>query len=137
MNEVALERARLGVVPLSKMQEYTENYIRAGGTKAFSEYYKVKGDSVQLSPFLAENVVFAQHNLVSDRAFNEFHVIVCRNVMIYFGTPLQERVHELFYRSLVMFGILALGQRESLRFTPQIKRYEEIDAVQKLYKKVA
>lgn len=137
MNDAVLERARNGVVPLAKMQEYTENYIRAGGTRAFSEYYQAGGDGVRLAPDLTENIVFAQHNLVSDHAFNEFNVIMCRNVMIYFGTTLQERVHDLFYGSLAMFGILGLGHRESLRFTSHSQHYEEVDAENKLYRKVA
>jgi chemotaxis protein methyltransferase CheR len=81
--------------------------------------------------------VFAQHNLVSDRSFNEFNVIVCRNVMIYFDRTLQERVHRLFYESLVTFGILGLGHRESIRQSPYEARYEELEPVEKLYRKVA
>jgi chemotaxis protein methyltransferase CheR len=137
VNETALDRAREGLVPLGKMRDYTESYIKSGGKRAFSDYYQTDEETARLSPRLTENVVFAQHNLVSDRAFNEFNVILCRNVMIYFGTSLQERVHDLFYASLVMFGVLALGQRESLRFTSHVKQYQELDVGQKLYKKVA
>jgi len=86
---------------------------------------------------LIENVVFAQHNLVSDRSFNEFHVIVCRNVMIYFDKRLQDHVHGLFYESLANFGILGLGHKESIRFTPHAQQYEAVDADEKLYRKVA
>jgi chemotaxis protein methyltransferase CheR len=131
-----LERARAGVFPLEKMQEYTQNYIRAGGTRAFSEYYLAAYDGAQFQRPLIENVVFAQHNLVSDRSFNEFHVIVCRNVMIYFDKKLQDHVHRLFYESLVNFGILALGHKESIRFSPYAQRYEELDSAEKLYRKV-
>src|SRR5437764_7380282 len=84
MNEAALDHARSGAFPIVKMREYTANYIAAGGTRPFSEYYVADGDRVAFSPSLIENVVFAQHNLVTDRSFNEFHVIMCRNVMIYF-----------------------------------------------------
>jgi chemotaxis protein methyltransferase CheR len=137
INEAVLERARLGVFPLEKMREYTENYIRSAGRRSFSEYYVAKYDGVQFSRSLIENVVFAQHNLASDRSFNEFNVIVCRNVMIYFDKTLQNRVHELFYESLATFGVLALGHKESLRFTRFESRYEELDAEEKLYRKVA
>jgi chemotaxis protein methyltransferase CheR len=82
INETVLERARGGVFPLEKMREYTQNYIKAGGARAFSEYYVAAYDGAQFQRSLLENVVFAQHNLVSDRSFNEFNVIVCRNVMI-------------------------------------------------------
>ena len=72
-----------------------------------------------------------------DRGFNEFNVIVCRNVMIYFDKTLQDRVHELFYESLETFGILALGHKESIGFTRFADRYEEIDADERIYRKIA
>jgi chemotaxis protein methyltransferase CheR len=136
INESVLDRARAGVFPLDKMREYTQNYIKAGGQRAFSEYYLAKYDGAQFQRSLVENVVFAQHNLVSDRSFNEFNVIVCRNVMIYFDRALQDRVHRLFYDSLAMFGVLALGAKESIRFSPFEESYEDLDANERLYKKV-
>ena len=136
INEAVLEQARAGVFPLEKMQEYTQNYLRAGGTSAFSEYYLAAYDGAQFQRSLVDNVVFAQHNLVSDRSFNEFHAIVCRNVMIYFDRSLQDRVHELFYESLAMFGVLVLGHKESIRFTRFADRYEELDASERIYRKV-
>ena len=135
INEAVIERARLGVFPLDKMQDYTQNYIRAGGKRSFSEYYVARYDGAQFARSLVDGVVFAQHNLVSDSAFNEFHVITCRNVMIYFAQPLQERVHRLFYESLAMFGVLALGQKETIRFSPFEPRFEVIDAEERLFKK--
>jgi chemotaxis protein methyltransferase CheR len=137
INESVLERARAGVFPLDKMREYTQNYIRAGGRRAFSEYYLAKYDGAQFQRSLIENVVFAQHNLVSDRSFNEFNVIVCRNVMIYFDRVLQDRVHRLFYESLAMFGVLGLGAKESINFSPHEDCFEELDATERLYRKVA
>jgi len=136
INESVLDRARAGVFPLDKMREYTQNYIKAGGARAFSEYYLAKYDGAQFQRSLVENVVFAQHNLVSDRSFNEFNVIVCRNVMIYFDRALQERVHNLFYESLMTFGVLALGAKESIRFSPHEEAYEELDANERVYRKV-
>jgi chemotaxis protein methyltransferase CheR len=136
INESVLDRARTGVFPLEKMREYTQNYIRAGGMQAFSEYYLAKYDGAQFQRSLIDNVVFAQHNLVSDRSFNEFNVIVCRNVMIYFDRALQDRVHELFYESLMTFGVLGLGHKESIRFSPHADSFEELDSVEKLYRKV-
>ena len=136
INEAVLDRAQAGVFPLDKMREYTQNYIKAGGARAFSEYYLAKYDGAQFQRSLIENVVFAQHNLVSDRSFNEFNVIICRNVMIYFDRALQDRVHRLFFESLVTFGVLGLGHKESIRFSPHEKGYEELDATEKLYRKV-
>ena len=136
INEAVIERARLGVFPLDKMQEYTQNYIRAGGARSFSEYYVARYDGARFAQELVDGVVFAQHNLASDAAFNEFHVITCRNVMIYFAQPLQGRVHELFYESLAVFGVLALGQKETIRFSPYEHAYEELDPEERLYKKI-
>jgi chemotaxis protein methyltransferase CheR len=135
INEVVLDRARAGVFPLDKMQEYTENYIRAGGRRSFSEYYLAKYEGALFERSLTENVVWAPHNLVQDRGFNVFNVILCRNVMIYFDRSLQGRVHELFYDSLERFGILALGHKESIRFSGFEQYYEELDASEKLYRK--
>ncbi|MDX6412518.1 MAG: chemotaxis protein methyltransferase CheR [Gaiellaceae bacterium] len=136
INEAVLDRAREGVFPMAKMQEYTQNYIRAGGTQAFSDYYISAYDGAAFDKRLTQNVVFAQHNLVSDQSFNEFNVIVCRNVMIYFDRALQSRVHDLFYSSLARLGILALGHKESINFTPRASQYKELDAVERLYRKV-
>jgi chemotaxis protein methyltransferase CheR len=136
INEAVLDRARSGVFPIDKMRDYTQNYIKAGGTRAFSEYYLAKYDGAQFQRSLIENVVFAQHNLVSDRSFNEFNVIICRNVMIYFDRTLQDRVHRLFYDSLMTFGVLGLGHKESIRFSPHEESFEELDPSEKLYRKV-
>jgi chemotaxis protein methyltransferase CheR len=136
INEHVLQRAKAGVFPLDKMRDYTQNYLRAGGTRSFSEYYVAKYDGALFSRSLVDNVVFAQHNLVSDRSFNEFNVIMCRNVMIYFDRPLQDHVHDLFYESLGMFGILCLGHKESIRFTTHEEAYEELDTNEKIYRRI-
>jgi chemotaxis protein methyltransferase CheR len=136
INEAVLELARAGVFPLEKMQEYTENYIRAGGTRSFSEYYLARYEGALFDRALTENVVWAPHNLVQDRSFNRFNVVLCRNVMIYFDRSLQNRVHQLFYDSLDRFGILALGHKESIRFTGFEQVYEELDTNERLFRKV-
>ena len=135
-NAEVLARARAGGLPLDRMREYTQNYQRAGGTKEFSAYYTVDGETARLNEELSANVVFAQHNLASDRSFNEFNVILCRNVLIYFGRELQKRVHALFHESLANFGVLALGQKETLRFTGLEERYEELDERERLYRRL-
>src|SRR6185503_20043467 len=136
LNEDVLERARLGVFPLARMQDYTRNYIGAGGTRSFSDYYTSGYDGAAFDRSLMRNVVFAQHNLAMDRSFNEFHVILCRNVMIYFERTLQERVFELFDESLARLGILGHGHKESLRTSTYAESYEELDALERLYRKV-
>lgn len=136
INEVVVDQARRGVFPVEKMREYTENYIRAGGRRAFSEYYLARYDGALFDRTLTENVVWAPHNLVQDSVFNTFNLILCRNVMIYFDRSLQNRVHHLFHDSLERFGILGLGHKEAIRFTDVQDRYEELDADEKLYRRI-
>ena len=136
INEMVLQRAKEGIFPLSRMQEYTQNYQRAGGTRAFSEYYTAKYDGAAIARPLLRNIVFSQHNLVTDRSFAEFQVVLCRNVLIYFDKTLQQQVLRLFYESLVTFGVLALGAKESLRFSPLEDRFEPLDTRARIYRKV-
>jgi len=136
INENVLATARGGVFPLANMQQYTQNYIKGGGKHDFSRYYVAAYDGAQFARSLTDNIVFAQHNLAMDRGFNDFNVILCRNVMIYFDKPLQDRVHTLFYESLETFGILALGHKEALTFTPFVESYEELDVPERIYRKV-
>lgn len=135
-NEAVLKKAEAGIYPMGSMKEYTRNYQQAGGKKTLSEYYTAAHDNVILRPALKKNVIFSQHNLVTDSSFNEFNLIMCRNVMIYFNKKLQERVHTLFYTSLPMFGVLGLGSEESIKFTPYEDCYEQMDANEKIYRKV-
>jgi len=137
INQTVIEQARAGVFPLDKMQDYTRNYIKAGGKRAFSEYYTARYGGALFARSLLDNVVFAQHNLVSDRGFNEFQAIVCRNVMIYFDRSLQNKVLELFHGSLVMFGILGLGHKESLKFSAFEDQYAELVGEERLYRRTA
>ena len=135
INEVVLQKAKEGIFPLDRMQEYTENYIAAGGKRAFSDYYLAKYGGAIFDDSLTRNVVFSLHNLVTDRSFSEFNVILCRNVLIYFDKNLQARVHGLFYDSLAMFGVLALGSKESLRFSEYEDRYDQLNGPEKIYRK--
>jgi chemotaxis protein methyltransferase CheR len=135
-NEKALHAAKTGIFSLSAMQEYTQQYLKAGGNRSFSEYYTAAYENAIFRASLRDNIVFSQHNLVTDGSFNEFNVILCRNVLIYFDRVLQNRVHELFYQSLCPFGILALGRQESLRFTAYHDRYEPLSTSEKLYRRL-
>jgi chemotaxis protein methyltransferase CheR len=134
-NEVVTQ-AKDGIYQLEAMREYTINYLQAGGKRQFSDYYTAQYDHVIFHPALKSNVVFSVHNLASDGSFNEFNVIFCRNVMIYFNKALQTRAHDLIYGSLSMFGVLGLGNKESLKFTARETFYEELDARDRLYRKV-
>jgi chemotaxis protein methyltransferase CheR len=136
MNEDALRQAAGGSFPLAAMREHTARYLAAGGRRSFSEYYSVRDRQAIFDRRLRRNVVFAQHNLVMDRSFNEFNAILCRNVLIYFSRPLQERVHRLLYESLGRLGFLGLGSKETVQFTPFERRYQALDPAHKIYRKV-
>ena len=136
INEAVLQKAKSGIFPISTMQENTSNYIAGGGTGTFSDYYTARYDYAIFRPSLRENVVFAQHNLVTDASFNHFNVIFCRNVLIYFNNDLQDRVQQLFLQSMEMFGILGLGKKESIRYTTVQDNYDDIDTDEKLYRRV-
>jgi chemotaxis protein methyltransferase CheR len=135
MNEAVLRRAQAGIFPIEVMQEYTANYLRSGAREQFSKYYTARYDHAIFKQSLHRNIVFSHHNLVTDGSFNEFHVIICRNVMIYFDEQLQSRVHTLFYESLRRFGVLALGRKESLAGTPFQHEYEELNVAEKLFRR--
>jgi chemotaxis protein methyltransferase CheR len=137
ISQAILRRAREGIFPLAAMREYTANYHQAGGIHDFSDYYTAQYDSVMFSGSLKQNLVFSEHNLATDGSFNEFQVILCRNVMIYFNKELQARVHNLLYDSLSRFGVFGLGNKESLKFTPRAEFYEHLNEKDKLYRKVA
>ena len=136
ISDVQIERARRGVVPLSQMKAYTKNYLAAGCKHDFSNYYVADDKNAVLSERLRQHVVFSQHNLVSDGAFNEFHVILCRNVMIYFDEQLRERVLGLLHTSLIRFGVLGVGRKETLRFTSFADRFQELPGDVRLYRRV-
>jgi chemotaxis protein methyltransferase CheR len=134
MNETVLRQAARGEVPLATMRDNTRNYIEAGGRKAFAQWYAVRDHRAVLDPDLRRNIFFSQHNLATDGSFNEFHLVLCRNVLIYFNRTLQDRVHRLLYDSLVQFGFLGLGAKETVRFTPHEAHYQELP--ERLYRKV-
>ena len=135
INQHSLQVAKDGMYRLENMKTYTANYQKAGGTGSFSEYYKAKYSSVLFDKSLKQNVVFSPHNLSVDKSFNEFQLIICRNVLIYFNQQLQNKVINLFYDSLCPFGFLGLGNKESLLFTDKKNYFDEIDRKEKIYMK--
>lgn len=135
MNEKAIEAAQRGAFPLKKMRQFTKNYLEAGGTKAFSEYYTTDHRYAYFHPVMSENLMFAQHNLVTDGSFNEFHVILCRNVLIYFDQNLQQHVHQLIFGSLAQGGFLGLGSKETILFVPDSLAYADFVPQEKIYQK--
>ena len=135
INPLVIEKARKGIFPVSQMQKYSENYIQSGGIKDFSSYYTANYHLAKFDSALTEKMIFSTHNLVSDFSFNEFQLILCRNVLIYFERGLQSKVFNLFDYSLENFGYLALGSKESLRFSPIADRYRQVGK-EKIWRKV-
>ncbi|MBI3269307.1 MAG: protein-glutamate O-methyltransferase CheR [Planctomycetes bacterium] len=135
LSETVLKKAPEGSFPLAAMQECAFNYILSGGKSSLSAYYASADHQALLLPWLRKNLVFAQHNLVTDASFNEFHLIFCRNVTMYFNKPLQQRVFALIHGSLPRLGILALGRKESIRLSPFHACYGELDEEERLYRR--
>ncbi len=136
ISEAVLTRARRGVFPKAAMTRYERLYRESGGTEDFSRYFVADEENAIMSESLREKIVFSQHSLVSDRSFNEFNVIFCRNVLIYFNQNLRSRVHEILYESLVNFGVLVLGLKEVVAYTPHADRYEALDPEARIYRRV-
>jgi chemotaxis protein methyltransferase CheR len=136
INPESLEAARRGVFPLERMRLYTENYQKAGGKRAFSDYYTAAYGGARFDRMLVENVTFADHSLATDSVFSETHFISCRNVMIYFNRRLQDRVLGLFHESLCHRGFLGLGSKESIEFSGHAARFDMMAKRERLYRKV-
>jgi chemotaxis protein methyltransferase CheR len=136
INGEALEQARRGLLPLVDMMEYERNYYATGGVHSLARYCSGRSNSFAvLDPAIVEQIAFFRHDLVSDGSFNEFQLILCRNVLIYFDAPLRERVHRLFHDSLAPLGFLGLGRGESLRLSGCEQRYEALSKRQRVYRR--
>lgn len=136
INPTVLEKAAQGMFPLSQMKQYSENYIESGGTNDFSSYYSANYSLAKFNTELKDKMIFSTHNLVSDHSFNEFQLILCRNVLIYFDRDLQYKVLQLFDGSLEKLGYLALGTKETTDFSPITKRYHRLDS-DKIWRKIS
>lgn len=137
ISDAALVNARNGAFPLSQMQRNTRNYQRSGGKRDFSSYYAVDNSHAVFDPALRRNIVFSQHNLASDGCFNEFNLVLCRNVLIYFNPSLRDRVIGLLHDSLCRFGVIGVGMKESLRFVAHAASFEELDGPARLYRRIS
>lgn len=135
INDIALRKAEEGIYPVSEISKYTHNYQKAGGTRSFADYYHAKYGCAKIDESLKKNITFANHNLVTDGVFAETHLILCRNVFIYFDKTLQEQVLELFSNSLCRGGFLCLGNSESMAFSQAGKDFVEFIKNEKIYQK--
>lgn len=135
INDAALATAKTGIYSVDNVKEYTSDYLAGGGIRSFSEYYHARYDSMIMDQTLRQNITFANHNLVTDSSFGEMHLIVCRNVLIYFEKNLQNRVLRLFDDSLIHGGFLCLGSNETLSFSDIDSAYELVDKRGPVYRK--
>lgn len=133
INSEVIKTARDGIYNASSVQHFIKNYVTAGGDRNSSDYYTAEYGLVRFDPSLRENVVYIEHNLVTDSIFTEAHLILCRNVLIYFSRELQNRVIQLFSQSLIYRGFLGIGTKESLRLSSSYELYEPLDATQHIF----
>lgn len=136
INKMVLKKASSGVFPLDAMKGYSENYIKSGGLFEFSENYAIENDKALFHDEFKKQIVFSSHNLVHDKSFNEFNLILCRNVLIYFNRDLQNKVIQLFSESISPLGFLALGTKETIEFTSQNQTFEIINKQQRVWRKI-
>ncbi len=136
-NADALERAKDGIYPARDAQLWSRNYLHAGGTQTLANYYSARYDFIRMHERLRRNITFANHNLVVDKVFCEAHLVLCRNVLIYFSNPLQNRTLGLFRDSLVRGGYLCLGLRETLDFAEVSTDFSAVDAKLRLYRRAS
>ena len=135
-SDAAIDRAKAGSFPAELIDEYSERYAEAGGSRRFSDYVDVVGTQAVFKAGLREQIILAQHNLASDGSFNEFHLVVARNVITHFNRTLSYRAHQVIFESLVRLGYLGLSSKETLRYTPHQRAYEELDATERFYRRL-
>lgn len=135
INGAALAKAEAGVYDLQRIALFTKNHRLSGATASLSEYYNAAYGAACFDKTLRRRTVFSDHSLASDSVFAELHLVSCRNVLIYFDRPLQDRAVGLFKDALVRKGFLGIGARESLRFNAHIKAFSEFLPAERIYQK--
>ncbi|MGA1932261.1 CheR family methyltransferase [Arcobacter sp. YIC-464] len=132
LNDVILENAKNGLYSKESYNRFLKHYYQAGGNQSFSKYFTNHNDFVEIDESIKDKILFFKHNLALDSKLNEFQLIFCRNVLIYFDTELKNRIFDLFKDSLDSYGFLVLGESESLNSN---KNYITIDEKNKIYKR--
>ena len=135
-NEMVLDKAKSGIFPIEKMKDFTVNYRKAGGIASFADYYTARYDNAIMDNSLKKNIVFSNHNLVTDSVFGEMDLIMCRNVLIYFNRDLQDHVFRLFMDSLRPGGFLCLGSKETVRFSSLSGNFENVIEKERVYRRI-
>ncbi|MBE0647505.1 MAG: protein-glutamate O-methyltransferase CheR [Bacteroidales bacterium] len=132
-NPMIIRYAKKAQYPISRIKEFTVSYQKAGGKHSFSDYYTADDEKAKLNEVLRKNIVFANHNLVTDSGFAEMNLVVCRNVLIYFNKQLQDKVIGLFMESLPGGGFLCLGSKENLQFSSHYNAFEPVVDNERIY----
>jgi two-component system CheB/CheR fusion protein len=120
VNEPSLERARLGV--------YTSNQVKDVSPARLKRFFVKLDRGYQIRKDIRERCVFAKQNVFQDPPFSRLDLISCRNVLIYLGPELQNRVIPIFHYALKPTGLLLLGRAETITshsglFTPVDRSY--------------
>ena len=136
INTEVLKEARKGIYSLRNIKSYAENYSFTGLKGSITDHFTILYDAATIHNELKQNTLFSVHNLVSDNVFNEFQLISCRNVFIYFETELQEQILELFYKSLCPLGYLCLGSKETIRSEAFKKKFKVVNQKENIYQKI-
>jgi len=136
VNTEVLKEARKGIYSLRKIRSYAENYQLAALEGSITDHFTILYDAATVHNELKQNTLFSVHNLVSDGVFNEFQLISCRNVFIYFEISLQEKILELFYQSLAPHGFLCLGSKETIRSDKFKKKFKAVNLKENIYQKI-
>lgn len=136
INTEVLNDAKKGIYSLRKIKSYAENYLFTGLPGSLTDHFTIMYDAAAIHSELKQNTLFSVHNLISDTVFNEFQLISCRNVFIYFETELQHRILDLFYNSLCSLGYLCLGNKETIRSDIFRKKFKVINQKENIYQKI-
>jgi chemotaxis protein methyltransferase CheR len=136
INTEMLDQAKKGIYTLRNIKSYAENYKQTGLPGTLTDHFTIMYDAATVHSELKKNTLFSVHNLISDHVFNEFQMITCRNVFIYFDSELQDKILEVFYNSLCSFGFLCLGSKETIRSEYYRKRLKVINSRENIYQKI-
>lgn len=119
----AIEKARLGIYPVSGLVNVSPNYLKK---------YFIKSDGVyQIVKSVRQICVFSQHNLLKDPPFSRMDLISCQNVLIYLDNGPQEKVLQTFHYALKPSGFLFLGKSETIGSSSEF--FEPLDKKVKIY----
>ena len=133
INKIVLKKAKNGIYSKNSYNLFTKHYYQSGGEESFSNYFDINDDFVIVKDFIKEKVLFYEHNLAMDSIINQFQLIFCRNVLIYFDKELKTKVFKLFNESLENYGFLVLGDSEMI--DKNLKDFKKFDSKIKIYQK--